>query len=99
MAETKTSIKSVAPIWDRITREEEEAVQREPLMGGLLHACLLNHHNIEKALSYRLAYDEHLHHGWLEELKRAYLGLVRAKWPEDPRDAERTFEDTLRSAR
>jgi len=55
MAETKTSIKSVDPIWDRITREAEEAVQREPLMGGLIHACILHHHNIEKALSYRLA--------------------------------------------
>ncbi|WP_121061871.1 serine O-acetyltransferase [Chachezhania antarctica] len=55
MAHTKTSISSVDPIWDRITHEAEEAVEREPLMGGLIHACILHHHNIEKALSYRLA--------------------------------------------
>ena len=52
-----------------------------------------------KSLSCLLAYDEHLPRGWLGELKCTYLGLVRAKWPEDPRHAERKFEDTLRSAR
>ena len=35
--------------------------------------------NLFKALSYLLAYDEHLHHGWLEELKDKYLGWVQTK--------------------
>ncbi|WP_158967932.1 serine O-acetyltransferase [Chachezhania sediminis] len=55
MPERKTSIAPVDPVWDRVTREAEEAVRREPLMGGLIHACILHHHKIEKALSYRIA--------------------------------------------
>lgn len=55
MAETQTKISSVDPVWDRITREAREAVQEEPLMGGLIHACILHHKSIEKALSYRFA--------------------------------------------
>ena len=55
MAETRTNVKSVDPVWDRITHEAEEAVRTEPLMRGLVHACILHHRSIEKALSYRIA--------------------------------------------
>ncbi|WP_372572919.1 serine O-acetyltransferase [Ruegeria jejuensis] len=55
MAETRAHISSVDPVWDRITKEAEEAVRQEPLMGGLVHACILHHRSLEKALSYRIA--------------------------------------------
>ena len=55
MAETQTKISSVDPVWDRISREARDAVHEEPLMGGLIHACILHHKSIEKALSYRFA--------------------------------------------
>ncbi len=55
MAETLTHITSVDPVWDRITEEARDAVSDEPLMGGLVHACILHHKSIEKALSYRVA--------------------------------------------
>ncbi|MEX0348019.1 MAG: serine O-acetyltransferase [Paracoccaceae bacterium] len=55
MAETRAHISSVDPVWDRITKEAEEAVREEPLMGGLVHACILHHRSLEKALSYRIA--------------------------------------------
>ena len=55
MAETRTNVASVDPVWDRITNEAQEAVRDEPLMGGLLHACILHHKSLEKALSYRFA--------------------------------------------
>ncbi|MDP5215950.1 serine O-acetyltransferase [Ruegeria sp. 2205SS24-7] len=55
MAETRAHISSVDPVWDRITKEAEEAVRDEPLMGGLVHACILHHRSLEKALSYRIA--------------------------------------------
>ena len=55
MAEFQTSIATVDPVWDRITEEAREAVRVEPLMGGLVHACILHHKSIEKALSYRIA--------------------------------------------
>lgn len=55
MAQTQTNIAAVDPIWDRITEEAHQAVRDEPLMGGLVHACVLHHKTIEKALSYRIA--------------------------------------------
>ncbi|MCL6283096.1 serine O-acetyltransferase [Ruegeria sp. 2012CJ41-6] len=55
MAETRANISPVDPVWDQITKEAEEAVRDEPLMGGLVHACILHHRSLEKALSYRIA--------------------------------------------
>jgi serine O-acetyltransferase len=55
MIETRTNISTVDPVWDRITTEAHEAVANEPLMGGLVHACILHHTSLEKALSYRIA--------------------------------------------
>ena len=55
MAETRRNIAPVDPAWDRITKEAQQAVRDEPLMGGLIHACILHHKTIEKALSYRIA--------------------------------------------
>ncbi len=55
MAERRANVAPVDPVWDRITAEAEEAVRDEPLMGALIHACILHHTTIEKALSYRIA--------------------------------------------
>lgn len=55
MIETRSNISTVDPVWDRITTEAQEAVANEPLMGGLVHACILHHTSLENALSYRIA--------------------------------------------
>lgn len=55
MPDTHPKITAVDPVWDRITTEANDAVQDEPLMGGLIHACILHHKSLEKALSYRIA--------------------------------------------
>lgn len=55
MAETRRKIAEIDPTWQRISSEAEEAVRQEPLMGGLVHACVLHHKTIERALSYRFA--------------------------------------------
>ena len=55
MAKTQPRIAPVDPVWDRITEEAHEAVRTEPLMGGLVHACILHHRTLDKALSYRIA--------------------------------------------
>ena len=55
MVEAQRKVAPVDPVWDRITEEASEAVQNEPLMGGLVHACILHHRSLEKALSYRIA--------------------------------------------
>ena len=55
MAETRIQPIVIDPVWDRITAEAEAAVGKEPLMGGLIHSCILHHSSLEKALSYRIA--------------------------------------------
>ncbi|MCI2393429.1 serine O-acetyltransferase [Aliiroseovarius sediminis] len=55
MAEKRATLTEIDPIWDRIAREAQQAVADEPLLGGLVHACVLHHRSLEKALSYRFA--------------------------------------------
>jgi len=55
MAETRARLREIDPVWNRITTEAEAAVAAEPLLGGLVHACVLHHKTLEKALSYRIA--------------------------------------------
>ncbi|MDW3221777.1 MAG: serine O-acetyltransferase [Paracoccaceae bacterium] len=55
MAKPKHNISAVDPAWDQICSEARQATKDEPLMGGFLHACILHHKSIEKALSYRIA--------------------------------------------
>ena len=55
MAEPKTITKTVDPVWDRVTADAREAVQAEPLLGGILHASILHHGCFECVLAYRFA--------------------------------------------
>jgi serine O-acetyltransferase len=55
MAETRRNIAQLDPVWEQIQREAQQAVVDEPLIGGFVHACILHHKSIEKALSYRIA--------------------------------------------
>ncbi len=55
MAEPRRNIAAIDPVWDRIQSEAQKAAQDEPLIGGFVHACILHHKTIDKALSYRIA--------------------------------------------
>ena len=55
MAETRTKLAKVDPVWSRICTEAEKAVAEEPLLGGMLHATILHHRTLEQALAYRLS--------------------------------------------
>lgn len=55
MADLRTNVASMDPVWDQITEEARQAVSDEPLIGGFVHACILHHKSVEKALSYRIA--------------------------------------------
>jgi serine O-acetyltransferase len=55
MIETRHKLAKVDPVWDQISREAEEAVRNEPLMGGFIHACILHHKSLQSALSYRIS--------------------------------------------
>jgi serine O-acetyltransferase len=55
MAKTRSQLAELDPVWSRITREAEIAVRDEPLLGGLVHGCILHHGSLEAALAYRMA--------------------------------------------
>ncbi len=43
------------PVWDRILAETEVLVSKEPILASFLYATILNHSNLECALSFHLA--------------------------------------------
>ncbi|MEP3299230.1 MAG: serine O-acetyltransferase [Pseudoruegeria sp.] len=55
MAKTQKNLAKIDPVWRRIRDEAYEAVNEEPLLGGLVHGCVLHHDTLERALSYRIA--------------------------------------------
>ena len=55
MAKVQSKLATVDPVWDQIKRDAENAATDEPLIGGFVHATILHHTSIEKALSYRIA--------------------------------------------
>ncbi|MCG6901792.1 MAG: serine O-acetyltransferase [Rhodobacter sp.] len=55
MAETRVKLANVDPVWSRICTEAAEAVQQEPLLGGMVHATVLHHPTLEQALAYRVS--------------------------------------------
>jgi serine O-acetyltransferase len=54
MAET-ARIVTVDPVWRRVCDEAIEAVRAEPLLGSLIHAGLLHHPSLERALAFRFS--------------------------------------------
>jgi serine O-acetyltransferase len=42
-------------LWEQLTEEANLVVKREPLLGSYVYACILNHPNLESALSFILA--------------------------------------------
>lgn len=55
MAHPNPSLHAVDPVWDRIRDEARDAVTKEPLIGPLVHSCVLQHDTFEDALAYRMA--------------------------------------------
>jgi serine O-acetyltransferase len=55
MVETNPKIKSLDPVWTRICEEAQQSILEEPLLGGLVHASLLHHSTMERALAYRFS--------------------------------------------
>ena len=55
MPNLQSKLASVDPVWDQIKHEAQDAALAEPLIGGFVHATILHHASIEKAMSYRIA--------------------------------------------
>ena len=55
MANPRTKLSKVDPVWSQICKEAEAAIADEPLMGGLVHTSVLHHGSLECALAYRIS--------------------------------------------
>ena len=55
MYEVNVKMTELDPVWDRIRREATEIVDNEPLLGGMVHSCILHHDKLEHALAYRMS--------------------------------------------
>ncbi len=55
MGRTQPSIAAVDPVWTMIRSEADQVALDEPLMASLVHAGVLHHISLERALSYRIA--------------------------------------------
>ncbi|MDZ4137223.1 MAG: serine O-acetyltransferase [Paracoccaceae bacterium] len=55
MAEKKTKMATIDPVWQRVCQEAVDAIRIEPLIGGLVHSSLLHHPTLERAFAYRFA--------------------------------------------
>lgn len=55
MADAKQKLTPVDPVWTRVCKEAEAAVRAEPLLGSLVHAGLLHHPTLERALAFRFS--------------------------------------------
>ncbi len=49
------AIATLDPVWDRVRREAEDIVKREPILGGAVHSGVLHHGSLEKTMSYRIS--------------------------------------------
>jgi serine O-acetyltransferase len=49
------NITPIDPVWQRLRDEATAAIAAEPLLGGLVHASLLHHSSLERALAYRFS--------------------------------------------
>lgn len=55
MAQTQAQVANLDPVWTNIRREAEAIARSEPLMASLVHAGVLHHDSLERALSFRIA--------------------------------------------
>ena len=55
MRDPKHHLAKLDPVWERIQQEAEQSIKREALLGGFMHQIILQHPDIESALSNSLS--------------------------------------------
>jgi serine O-acetyltransferase len=56
MVQAQANLASLDPVWSTIRQEANEVALNEPLMASLVHAGILHHGGLERALSFRIAH-------------------------------------------
>ena len=55
MANPREKISTCDPVWNAMRSEAEGMAEREPALGGFVHATVLQHSRLEDALCFHLA--------------------------------------------
>lgn len=55
MAQKKSTLSTVDPVWDQIVLDAKSAIENEPALGGLIHSNILHHGSLQQILSYRVS--------------------------------------------
>ncbi len=73
------AIAAVDPIWADMRREAEDAIAREPALGGFIFATVLSHERLEDAISHRLS--QRLNHTDMDAglINQTFQDLVSAE--------------------
>jgi len=56
MAQARSNIRSIDPVWEQITTEAYAIIDSEPTMAPLVYSAIVNHNSLTCALSYRMAH-------------------------------------------
>lgn len=91
MGKTREKLASVDPVWEQIRQESLVAVSDEPLLGGLVHACVLHHDSLEAALAYRIS--QKLASGEMSE--QLIREITDEAYSNDPQLGERARADVV----
>jgi len=76
--QTKPALDTVDPVWQRVRREAEDVVRRDPELATFIYSSILHHDTLETAIVYRLA--ERLDHPALSGalVRQAYADALQA---------------------
>jgi serine O-acetyltransferase len=74
--QTRPVLDKVDPVWQRIRREAEDVVRREPELASFIYESILHHDSVEAAVVHRLT--ERLDHGAVsgELIRQAYANAL-----------------------
>jgi len=97
MAQTIAEVGVLDPVWNKVVTEAQFALEKEPLLGAMIHSSILHHSSLEQALSYRIALklaspempeqilreisDHAIEKGYIGDFSRADLVAVRERDP------------------
>ncbi|MEO1747357.1 MAG: serine O-acetyltransferase [Pseudomonadota bacterium] len=73
-----TSNKKLDPIWSSVCADAQRAIEKEPMLGALLHTCVIAQDSLEAAVAHRVS--ERLDHGDVpaDAIRQAFEQMIAA---------------------
>ncbi len=76
---SRNAVQSLDPVWGKVREEAEEAMAKEPALGGFVFATILSHDRLEDSVIHRLS--QRLSHQDVDAglIARTFSGVIEAK--------------------